>query len=152
MLTSNARLNGMRVLIVEDSFLIAEDIADVLRSRGCEVCGPHARIARALPSARGESLDGALLDVRLGEELCFPIAEVLEGRGVPFLFLSGYGGVEVLPSRFRRRPFVAKPFHEAELLALMCAGFAAGPSGRTRTSTRVYRRNLADRGHAAYAG
>jgi hypothetical protein len=51
---------------------------------------------------------------------------------VPFLFLSGYGGVEVLPPRFRSRPFVPKPFQDAELLALMGAEFAAGPSGRTR--------------------
>jgi CheY-like chemotaxis protein len=111
-------LNGLRVLVVEDSLLVAEVIAETLTNCGCAVVGPVPRLQRALPLARAESLNGAVLDVNLAGEFCFPIAEALEARGVPFVFLTGYGDLDALPARFRGRPVLGKPFSPADLVGV----------------------------------
>src|SRR6516162_9942866 len=74
-------LSGVRILVVEDTLLIADLIADHLQDAGCDVIGPASRVARALALAASEPLDGALLDINLHGELCFPVADVLVDRG-----------------------------------------------------------------------
>jgi DNA-binding response OmpR family regulator len=74
-------LNGVRILVVEDNFLAAEVVRDLLESSGCAVVGPVGRIADALRLAEHEALDGAILDVNLNGERCFPIALVLRQVG-----------------------------------------------------------------------
>lgn len=116
-------LSGLRVLVVEDSLLVAEVIAETLQSHGCDVVGPISRLQRALPLARDEPLHGAVLDVNLAGEYCFPIATALEARGVPFIFLTGYGDVGVLPPEFQAMPLVGKPFTSSELVELIFQRF-----------------------------
>lgn len=116
-------LSGLRVLVVEDSLLVAETIAEMLESEGCEVVGPVGRLGRALPIAREERLDGAVLDVNLAGELSFPLAEALQGRGVPFIFLTGYGDVPDMPAEFRGRPRVGKPFNSRDLIEAVGRSF-----------------------------
>jgi DNA-binding NtrC family response regulator len=127
--------NGLRVLVAEDCFLIAEDIAEMLRAHGCRVLGPFARLRPAQPVVEAEPLDGALLDLWLADGFCFPLAEILDARLVPFVFLSGYGDAEILPAKFRSRPFIAKPFHESELLELVRREFACLPATRPGRSS-----------------
>jgi len=103
-------LTGKRVLVVEDELLVALLVEDMLADAGCIVVGPFARVPEALAAARTETVDVALLDVNIAGEKVFPVAHVLEERGVPFLFVTGYGQA-ALP---RDRPkWVAcnKPFH-----------------------------------------
>jgi len=116
-------LSGLRVLVVEDSLLVAEVIAETLQSHGCDVVGPISRLQRALSVARAEPLHGALLDVNLAGEFCFPIATALEARGVPFIFLTGYGDLDALPPEFQAKPLVGKPFVSSELVALISQRF-----------------------------
>lgn len=107
-------LAGKRVMVVEDELLVAMLVEDVLADAGCVVVGPFARVDPALAAARVEAIDVALLDVNVAGEKVFPVADVLEERGVPFLFVTGYG-TAALP---RDRPnWVActKPFHPEEL-------------------------------------
>jgi DNA-binding response OmpR family regulator len=118
--TSAASVRGMRVLVVEDTLLIAEVIADELRDRGCNVVGPAARLEQGLALAADEGLDGALLDVNLAGELCFPIADALAKRGVPFAFLTGYGDAAI-PAGYRDAPRLTKPFNGANLLGLVAS-------------------------------
>ena len=101
-------LERARVLVVEDEPVAAMDVAATLRRAGGEAVGPAYRLDRALRCAAEESFDAALLDVRLGGSQVFPVAEILEGRGVPFIFLTGYQR-EILPERFRDRPSSASP-------------------------------------------
>jgi CheY-like chemotaxis protein len=85
-------LAGKRILVVEDESLIAMLLEMALQDEGCIVVGPASRVAEALELAGdGQHLDGALLDVNLGGEAVFPVAEALASRAVPFLLLSGYG-------------------------------------------------------------
>jgi DNA-binding response OmpR family regulator len=102
-------LSGLRVLVVEDTLLVADLIVDALREHGCTVVGPVPRLEQGLTLAVDEQLDGALLDVNLAGKRCFPIAETLTARGVPFAFLTGYGDAGI-PSKYRGSARLAKPF------------------------------------------
>ena len=83
-------LEGLRILVVEDNFLAAEVVRDALESTGCTVIGPVARLEMGLQLAEQQQIDGAVLDINLNGDRCFPIAEALRQRGVPFIFLTGY--------------------------------------------------------------
>ncbi len=118
MIPTEADLHGLRVLVVEDMLLIADLIAEELQDKGCDVVGPVPRVERGLALANTERLDGALLDVNLAGERCFPIAEVLAARGVPFAFLTGFDN-SVLPPAYRHAPRLTKPFNLRELVSLV---------------------------------
>jgi DNA-binding response OmpR family regulator len=104
-----------RILVVEDDYLIASLLVNILRSAGWEVIGPVGRLVEAVETAAREGFDAAVLDVNLGGEAVYPVAEVLSARNVPFLFLTGYG-VETLQRQFCERPRRGKPFKAAELI------------------------------------
>jgi DNA-binding response OmpR family regulator len=121
-------LSGVRILVVEDTLLIAELIVDHLQDAGCDVIGPASRVARALTLAASESLDGALLDINLHGELCFPIADVLVDRGIPIAFLTGYGESAV-PATYKTAARLSKPFQLNDLTELIESHFKrASPS------------------------
>lgn len=107
-------LAGKRVLVVEDELLVAMLVEDILADAGCIVVGPFARVPEALAAARTALVDVALLDVNVAGETVFPVAHVLEGRGVPFLFVTGYGQA-ALPRDRPRWEACAKPFHPDQL-------------------------------------
>lgn len=112
-------LAGKRVLIVEDELLVAMLVEDMLADVGCVVVGPFARLPAALAAARVENVDVALLDVNIAGEMVFPVAHALEERGIPFLFVTGYGQAALPPDRPHWRA-CAKPFqplHLTECLA-----------------------------------
>lgn len=121
-------LRGVRVLVVEDSLLIAESIADLLEAAGASVVGPMGQIASGLAAAQEERLDGALLDVNLAGENVGPIAEALRARDIPFIFLTGYSDAAALPPGFREVPRLVKPFQEHALTTAIAARFR--PAGR----------------------
>jgi DNA-binding response OmpR family regulator len=108
-------LAGRRVLLVEDEMLIAMVIEAALEDEGVEVVGPFGRLAQAIEAAEREQVDVALLDVNLAGQYVYPVADILEGRGIPFLFLTGYGEVETPCGRTRWRS-IGKPFRTTELI------------------------------------
>jgi CheY-like chemotaxis protein len=116
-------LTGLRVLVVEDTFLVAEVIADLLDSCGCTVLGPVPRVASALPMVREAELDGALLDVNLAGELCFPVAAALRERGLPFVFLTGYDDSSIIPEEFQAVPRLSKPIDRRTLAETVAGEF-----------------------------
>lgn len=118
---------GLRVLVVEDETVVAMDIASILRRAGHAVIGPVGRLDEAArrAAATGIGADVALLDVNLAGELVFPVADVLAGRGTPFLFLTGYDP-DAVPERFRDRLLVRKPFTARPLLAALERAAAQG--------------------------
>jgi DNA-binding response OmpR family regulator len=108
-------LQDLRVLVVEDTLLIADVIVDELQDQGCKVVGPVPRVAPGLALATTEQLDGAFLDVNLAGEQCFPIADALAARSIPFVLLTGYGESAVPPA-YRGAPRLSKPFRLGELI------------------------------------
>ena len=108
----------LRVLIVEDEMLVAMNIEDMLLELGHEVAGLASRLSPALALAADAELDAAVLDVNLAGEQSFAIADLLDKRGIPFLFATGYGlgGIE---ERYRGRTVLQKPFRLADLGAAL---------------------------------
>jgi two-component SAPR family response regulator len=115
-----------RVLIVEDEALIAMLIEDMLAEIGCEAVGPATRLDRALAMAATESLDLAVLDVNLGSEQSFPVAEMLQKRGIPFVFATGYGS-KGLDARFEHNITLKKPFEAHQLERAISRALSRGP-------------------------
>ena len=109
-------LAGKRVLVVEDEWLVAMLVQDLLSDVGCVIVGPFARVTEALAAARTEAVDVAVLDVNVGGEQAFAVAYQLETRGVPFLFLTGYGR-SALPKDRLDWEVQSKPFNSAQLTA-----------------------------------
>lgn len=111
-------LTGVRVLVVEDEAPVLMLVTDILEEFGCEVAATAASLSRALELAARGGFDLALLDVNLAGERVFPVADLLAGQGVPFIFVTGYGAAGIRDD-LRSRPVVAKPFAARDLQARM---------------------------------
>lgn len=114
-------LRGRRVLVVEDSALVAMELETALRAEGAEVIGPVARIEDAATAIVARAPDAALLDIDLDGVAVFPLADALAGSGVPFVFTTGYEARLVLPPRFAGRPVLAKPYRGEDAAAALAA-------------------------------
>lgn len=107
-------LEGKRILVVEDSPVVAEVSQQMLQDLGCEVVGPAPNMALARSLAEEEPFDAAILDVRIRGEKAFSICEILASRGIPFLLTSGYGSWD-LPVKWADSPTMAKPYTRDDL-------------------------------------
>ena len=122
---THEKLAGLKVLVVEDSYLIAEHVSDLLTQHGAEVVGPVGRLGPGLKLVEeGAPVDGALLDVNLDGEFCFPIASALMRRAVPFTFLTGYDDGDIIPRDFAGAPRLGKPLDEVQLVRTVATDFA----------------------------
>jgi CheY-like chemotaxis protein len=102
-------LDGRRILVVEDEPVVALDMSDIVEEFGGVVVGPVGQLAHGLALAESEELAGAILDVNLGGESSFALADRLFADGVPVILATGYG-TNTLPERFVDFPQLAKPF------------------------------------------
>ncbi|GLR90831.1 response regulator [Bradyrhizobium iriomotense] len=117
-----APMKGCRVLIVEDEYLVGDDLADALRTRGAQVIGPIPELAAAL-SVSHDSFDVAVLDVNLRGETSYPLADELMRNGKPFVFTTGYCA-DMIPSRFQNVRRWEKPWQLEDVtadIAQMCS-------------------------------
>jgi PAS domain S-box-containing protein len=110
-------VSGNRILLVEDEALVAMMMRDSLVELGFCVVGPFDRAAEALACATDDALDAAILDVNLTGDLVYPVAERLAGRGVPFVFVTGYDAEGIDP-RFAHVPVLQKPIKREVLQGL----------------------------------
>ena len=108
------RIGGNRIMVVEDEALVAMALRDTLDELGYVVIGPYSRIVDAMSALRSNHIDAAVLDVNLGGELVYPLADVLAAERIPFVFITGYGADEI-NRRFASVPVLQKPI-EAEAL------------------------------------
>jgi DNA-binding response OmpR family regulator len=84
-------LTGCRILVVEDEYFLADDLKRELTTLGAEVVGPVGDLEEAAKIlGQDGSIDAAILDVNLRNELIFPLARTLRTRNVPFIFTTGY--------------------------------------------------------------
>ena len=108
-------LSGQRFLIVEDEPLVALLLADALEDAGATIVGTAASVGEALRYIDREAIDWANLECNLNGCAIDDVAFALTGRGVPFLFVSGYGPAGI-PREFCDAPILGKPFTHAKLL------------------------------------
>jgi len=115
------QLAGLRILVVEDDFLIAEILREMLMDAGVSVLGPVTTVAEALDFiTRDTAFDGAVLDINLRGEYAYKVADELIRRGIRFMFTSGYGA-GTLAEPYRMHPRCEKPFQEQTLLKTLAA-------------------------------
>lgn len=109
MIETTRSLNGRTILLVEDDYFIAQDMARTLNTDGVDVIGPVASVEAAMKLIdRTEQIDGAVLDINLQGTLSWPIAEAFLERGVRFVFATGYDS-SVIPSRYAEIVPLQKP-------------------------------------------
>ena len=106
---------SVRILVAEDEFLVYLALEEELRGNGFAVAGPYSSLFAAQEALAREKFDLALLDINMGGEMIWPVADELISRKIPFLFLTGYSA-ESLPDRFRETPRLCKPCDPAALL------------------------------------
>jgi DNA-binding NtrC family response regulator len=104
-------LRDCRVLVVEDEYMLADELRWELKEAAAITLGPVATVEDAIGLINSETeIDGGILDVNLGGELVFPVADRLAERGVPFLFTTGYDR-SVIPTRFTDITRCEKPIN-----------------------------------------
>lgn len=115
----SSAIQGMKVLVVEDEALVALMLEDMLADFGCVVAGSAETVAKALSLIAGASgIDAAILDVHIGGEMVFPVADALLDRRVPFVFSTGFGPAD-LGSRYPDSLLLAKPYPPEALAAIL---------------------------------
>ncbi len=126
----------LRVLIVEDEYYLAYDLALALEAIGVKVVGPCEHLDDAFEQAELAQFDAAIVDISLHGRQSFPVADRLQAQNIPFLFATGYGP-DLIPARFSEVARCEKPFDRfkvAREIVRLCANWARGstidPAGR----------------------
>ena len=113
-----------RILVVEDEYLIRMLMEDMLADLGYELAGAAGTLAEASELATTGDFNLAVLDVNLDGTEIFPVADILAKRGVPFVFVTGYGEGSLLDA-YRGRPALQKPFQSEQLKTTLAGLLAA---------------------------
>ena len=109
-------LAGKRVLLVEDSLIIALDADDILRRLGAADVFTEGTVRGSIDLLERDPPDIAILDINLGDRDSFPIADKLLALGIPFMFATGYGEQAKLPPQHRARTVLQKPYSLASMI------------------------------------
>ena len=113
-------IEGKRILVIEDEFIVAAMLCDTLEDAGATPLGPVGRVSEALTAIAAGNIDAVVLDWNLAGEPSLPVAEALAAHGIPFVIATGYGSVE---APFDDRPILGKPYVSAQLLGKLGAFF-----------------------------
>ena len=109
-----------RILVLDDEPMISSILQEWLAELRCETVGPVESVQAALGLVESSPVDAGILDVTLRGEDCYPVADALRSRSIPFALATGYGPGGVL-TRFRDRPILAKPFNFEALRSAIAA-------------------------------
>ncbi|MBX4867379.1 MULTISPECIES: response regulator [Rhizobium] len=110
--------SGKRILIVEDEYYLADETRRRLEDLGATIVGPTAKVGHALGLIGREHIDAAILDVCLGDELVFAVADELEERDINFVFATGYDGT-VIPAKYKGGVLCGKPIDLEKVAAAL---------------------------------
>jgi CheY-like chemotaxis protein len=114
--TGASDLNGLRILLVEDSWHVGTALRSLLRVWGADVVGPAATTADAERLIAERAPDVALIDINLrGGERAYDLIDRLHGRGIRVVVISGYSDVPLALAK--AVAILPKPVDEAQLLA-----------------------------------
>ncbi len=109
-------LDGLTILLLEDEFLIAMDVEQICRDHGARDVVIARTVQEAHGAVSGSTFDAAIVDMMLGGTSTLEFAEQLQGRGMPFIFASGYADAPALARSFPSVPVVAKPYAGNDLM------------------------------------
>ena len=123
-------ITGRRIMVVEDEALVAMAARDVMTELGFSVIGPFGKVSEAIAALKTGDVDAAILDVNLGGELVYPLADILVAGSVPFIFATGYGA-ESIDRRYASVPVLQKPIERRALQRIFVRPENAGLAGQT---------------------
>lgn len=124
-------LTGLRVLILEDEFLIAMDVEQLCRDSGAEDVAIMRNLDQVDESLR---FDVAIVDLMLAGVSTLDFARQIYDRGVPFVFASGYNDLEEIAERFPDVAVVSKPYAGDDLIGAVVAAMANRRSRQPQTN------------------
>jgi DNA-binding response OmpR family regulator len=127
--STSGDLDGFRVLVVEDDYIVAQEVSSTLRERGAMVVGPVPDVAKGRSLAETNRIDCALLDVNLKGQLVFDLAHLLIDKGIRPIFTTGYD-TSFLPADLRDSVCLQKPVDTEDLVRSILEG-APARSSRT---------------------
>jgi DNA-binding response OmpR family regulator len=107
-----------RLLVLEDEPLIALMVRNWLTELGCETVGPAHTVPTALALIKDGPLDGAILDVSIGDQDCSPVADVLRHKGIPFALATGRSP-DGLAATYADAPWLSKPYDFAAVRGIV---------------------------------
>lgn len=113
-------LAGRRILVVEDEPLLAMDIVDQVQDHGGVVLGPAVSLDEGIEMLRAEKPDACVLNIRLGGQMVYPLADELLETRVPFIFASGETRTSI-PGKYADVPLHAKPLDMVAAAAALMA-------------------------------
>lgn len=122
---NSEQIRGLRVLVVEDNFLLAIELQAALTKLGCQVIGPVASVKDGMKIAETEALDGAILDINIVGGNSNAIAQVLARRSCPFFFITGYGSPAAIDPAMKEHKQLKKPVADNVLQAVLIEEFVA---------------------------
>lgn len=108
-----------RVLLVEDSMIIALDTEDCLRELGVEHVSVASTVAGAMDAIAKGSPQLAILDYNLGQETSEPVAAQLAEAGIPFWLATGYGEMRARLEEIGAKGLLVKPYGRDELASIL---------------------------------
>jgi DNA-binding response OmpR family regulator len=117
-MTSEPKLDGHRVLVVEDEYYIATDAARALRGAGADVIGPCPSEDAASAEVERQRPDAVIVDINLGGGPSFKLADSLKERGIPFVFVTGYDQ-DVIPPQFDEVERLQKPVELRQMIEVV---------------------------------
>ena len=119
------RLGELRILLAEDEIFVSMALEDTLASEGAEIVGPVMSLAAGIELMdSGVEVDGAILDVNLGDALVFPLADMLLERGVPIIFHTALGTRVEFGRDYPEATVCVKPSLPNELIARAASMFS----------------------------
>ena len=119
-------LHGRTILVVEDEFMLAELVSELLQEAGATVLGPVGWVDEALDlvERHGAAIDGAVLDINLHGSTSYPIADALLARGVRLVFTTGYDA-DAMGDAYQGCPRCQKPLDPDTLLTTLATALAS---------------------------
>jgi CheY-like chemotaxis protein len=117
-------LDGARVLLLEDEFLIALDAEQILKELGARQVETAATLSEAEERVRAGNFDIALLDVNINGQMSFGLAELLRSRGIPIVFATGYELKDRAIPDLNPALCVSKPYTNESLRQVLCNALA----------------------------
>jgi CheY-like chemotaxis protein len=107
---------GRVILVAEEEYFIADNVARVLEQLGADVLGPVSTLGGALTLLEVlDRVDGAVLDIHLHDEAVYPLIDVLKARGIPYVFATGSEEADI-PTRYKDVPRWTTPYHLEDLV------------------------------------
>lgn len=112
-------LTGLKILVVEDNFMIASSLKRMLQSWGCDVLGPVPSVEEAVQIIEDDDISGGILDINIRGGTSAPVAARLRNKGLPFIFITGYSSPHLLPDELLEAQRLHKPLTDTVLRSIL---------------------------------